>query len=172
MASLMENLIEVLDKESGEYENLLVLSQKKTPVIIAGNLEELAKITDEEQIVVDRIAALDKQRAEVFADVANVINKDVKTLKLPDLITMLGKRPAEQQKLAKTYDRLKTAVRNVEQVNVQNRTLVENALELVEFDLNVIQSLKAAPEIANYGRGAQNTGEHMGTRTKRFDAKQ
>ena len=32
MASLMENLIEVLEKESGEYENLLALSTRKTPV--------------------------------------------------------------------------------------------------------------------------------------------
>ena len=55
----MENLIEVLEKESGEYENLLALSTRKTPVIVAGNLEELAKITDEEQIVVGRISHLD-----------------------------------------------------------------------------------------------------------------
>lgn len=45
MASLMENLIEVLDRESSEYENLLGLSMKKTPVIVAGNMEELAKVT-------------------------------------------------------------------------------------------------------------------------------
>ena len=54
MASLMENLIEVLDKESREYESLLGLSMKKTPVIVSGNLEELAKITEEEQIVVSK----------------------------------------------------------------------------------------------------------------------
>ena len=62
MASLMENLIEVLDSESREYENLLELSTKKTPVIISGNLEELAKINDEEQHVVSGIKRLDKKR--------------------------------------------------------------------------------------------------------------
>ena len=31
MASLMENLIDVLEKESMEYENLLNLSMQKTP---------------------------------------------------------------------------------------------------------------------------------------------
>ena len=40
MASLMENLIEVLDLESTEYENLLGLSMKKTPVIVAGAMAE------------------------------------------------------------------------------------------------------------------------------------
>ena len=46
MASLMENLIEVLNNESQEYDQLLELSTKKTPVLVAGNLEELARITD------------------------------------------------------------------------------------------------------------------------------
>ena len=52
MASLMETLIDVLDKESAEYEKLLELTMKKTPVIVSENLDELAKITDEEQIIV------------------------------------------------------------------------------------------------------------------------
>ena len=100
MASLMENLIEVLDLESAEYENLLGLSMKKTPVIVAGNTEELAKITDEEQNVVSKINRLDHKRQEVFTDIAIVINKDVNTLMLADLVEMLSARPQEQQKLA------------------------------------------------------------------------
>ena len=40
MASLMENLIEVLEQECIEYEGLLDLSQKKTPIIVSGNLEQ------------------------------------------------------------------------------------------------------------------------------------
>lgn len=125
----MENLIEVLDLESAEYEKLLELSMKKTPVIIAGDTEGLAKITDEEQDVVSRISRLEQKREEVFADIANVINKDVKTLKLTDLIAMLAPREAEQQKLARVHDRLKNAVYEMKRVNGQNQILIENALE-------------------------------------------
>lgn len=172
MASLMENLIEVLDKESREYESLLGLSMKKTPVIVSGNLEELAKITEEEQIVVGRISHLDSKRQELFADIANVINRDVKMLMLADLVNILNQRPQEQQKLAKVHDRLKTVVHEVERVNGQNRTLIENALEMVEFDMNMLQAMKAAPETANYNRGAYNTGTQMGVAPGGFDAKQ
>lgn len=172
MASLMENLIEVLEKESREYESLLELSMKKTPVIVAGSLEELAKITDEEQNVVERINHLDTKREEVFADVANVINKDVKTLKISDLIAMLEARPEEQKKLAIVHDKLRTVLGEVGKVNEQNRVLIQNSLEMVEFDMNMLQSMKAAPETANYNKGACNTGEHMGVRRKGFDAKQ
>ena len=108
MASLMENLIDVLDRESTEYEALLQLSQRKTPIIAGGDLAELQKITDEEQELVSRIHNLDKQRAGVTADIADVLNRDVNDLKLPNLITMLSARPAEQQALADSHDRLIT----------------------------------------------------------------
>ena len=113
MASLMENLIDVLDRESTEYEALLQLSQRKTPIIAGGDLAELQKITDEEQELVSRIHNLDKQRAGVTADIADVLNRDVNDLKLPNLITMLSARPAEQQALADSHDRLQAAVRGL-----------------------------------------------------------
>ena len=69
MASLMENLIDVLEKESMEYENLLNLSMQKTPVIVSENLEQLAKITDEEQLIVSRINHLDHLRNEAVNDI-------------------------------------------------------------------------------------------------------
>lgn len=172
MASLMENLIDVLGKENSEYEGLLELSQKKTPVIISGNLEELQKITDDEQEMVSRIANLEKKRVEVTADIANVLNKDVKTLKLTDLIAMLSARPEEQKALIEIHDKLQTSVRGLQRVNEQNRELLNNALEMVEFEMNLLQAMKAAPETANYNRGAYNTGNTMGVTNKGFDAKQ
>ena len=96
MASLMENLIDVLGRESDEYEGLLALSQKKTQVIASANLENLQKITDEEQEVVDRISRLEKKRAEVTADIANVLNKDVENLKLSNLVEMMSARPGSR----------------------------------------------------------------------------
>lgn len=171
MASLMENLIDVLDKESSEYEALLELSQKKTPIIVSGNLENLQKITDEEQEVVSRIGHLDKKRMEVTADIANVLNKDVTTLKLTGLIDLLTGRPVEQKALASAHDRLQNAVRELQRANEQNKELLSNALEMVEFEMNLLQAAKAAPETANYTRGAYNSGETMGVNSG-FDTKQ
>ena len=45
MASLIDELIDVLDKEEREYQDLILLSQEKTPVIVRGDLEKLQKIT-------------------------------------------------------------------------------------------------------------------------------
>ena len=172
MASLMEALIEVLKKENQEYKNLLELSMKKTPVIVSDDVKALAQITDEEQIIVSRINHLDNQRNEAVNDIANVLNKDVTKLKIADLIKMLAARPQEQAKLASVFDELRRNVRAVKQVNERNRELIESALEMVQFNMRVIQSMNKAPETANYNRGACNTGDVIGTVNKAFDAKQ
>ncbi|MCM1387055.1 MAG: flagellar protein FlgN [Bacillus sp. (in: Bacteria)] len=172
MASLMENLIDVLEKENMEYENLLNLSMQKTPVIVSENLEQLEKITDEEQYIVSRINHLDTLRNEAVHDIANVLNKDVTNLKIVDLIKMLGQRPEEQQKLAAVFDKLQLNVRHVARINEQNRELIQSALDMVQFNMNVLQAMKMAPETANYNKGAYNTGDVIGASTKSFDAKQ
>lgn len=172
MASLMENLLEVLDQESTEYEGLVELSQKKTPFIVSGDLENLQKITDDEQIIVSRLHNLERKREEVTADIANVLNRDVETLKLANLIEMLNGRPEEQAKLAEVHDRLRNAVHALQRTNEQNKELLTNALEMVEFEMNLVQAMKAAPETANYTKGAYSAGDTMGVVSGGFDAKQ
>ena len=172
MASLMENLIEVLNQEGDEYEGLLTLSQKKMRIIASANLEDLQRITEDEQEVVGRLSRLEKKRMEVTADIANVLNKDVATMKLSNLIEMMEARPQEQAKLAEIHDRLKSVVREVQRTNEQNKELLEEALQMVEFEMNMVQAAKAAPETANYTRDAYNSGTYMGVSSGGFDAKQ
>ena len=172
MASLMEVLIDVLEQENQEYEKLLSLSMRKTSVIVSEDLAELTKITDEEQVIVSRINHLDNQRYEAVSDIADVLNKDVDKLKIVDLIKMLAGRTEEQEKLAAVFDRLRENVRGVKRANEQNGELIRDALELEQFNMNVLQSMNKAPESANYNRGAYNTGDMIGTSHMTFDAKQ
>ncbi|MBR1771546.1 MAG: flagellar protein FlgN [Lachnospiraceae bacterium] len=167
----MENLIDVLNRESNEYEGLLQISQRKTAIIVSSNLEELQKITDEEQNMVNRVNALDHKRMEVTKDIATVLNRDVTKLTLTNLIEMLAARPAEQQALAEVHDRLSKTVHELQRVNEQNGSLLKDALEMVEFEINLLQASRLAPETANYNRGAYSAGDTMGV-TRGFDAKQ
>ena len=172
MASLMENLISVLEEDGKVYEELLELSMKKTPIIVNGDLEGLQKITDEEQTIVAKINRLDAKREDVTKDIANVLNRDVTKLKLANIIQMLAQRPEEQNKLAAAHDRLKTVVGQMTRVNEQNQDLIKSSLEMVEFDLNLLHSMKSAPQTANYTRGAYSSGSYMGRSSGGFDAKQ
>lgn len=172
MASLMENLIEVLCQESDEYEGLLALSQRKTRIIAGTDLDELKRITDDEQELVDRLNRLEKKRVEVTKDIANVLNRDVEEMKLSNLIELLEGRSAEQASLKQAHDRLQSAVQSLRRVNEQNKELLEEALDMVEFEMNLLQASKAAPETANYTKSAYNSGAQMGVNSGGFDAKQ
>lgn len=171
MASLIEELITTLEKENTEYEKLLELSKRKSDVIVSRDIAALEKITDDEQIVVSRIVTLDSHREEVTKDIANVLNKDVKSLKISALIGMLGKTPEEQNRLSRVHDKLIVSVSAVRTVNETNKQLIDQSLEMVEFDLNMIRSMRQAPETNNYGRLATNVGGTLGS-VKGFDAKQ
>jgi hypothetical protein len=57
-------------------------------------------------------------------------------------------------------------------VNNHNRELIQSSLEMVQYNMNVLKSMKAAPETANYTRDAFNSGSLMGNNQKSFDAKQ
>ena len=167
----MEELINVLNEENGEYQKLLSLSLRKTPVIISADLEALASITDEEQVIVSALGRMDKKREQCMIDIANVINKDVKTLKLSDLVDMLASRPAEQQKLAEITDEISSTIAQMKRSNEQNKSLIESSLEMVQFDLSVLQASKAAPETANYTRNAYSSGTVIGANRGGFDSK-
>jgi flagellar biosynthesis/type III secretory pathway chaperone len=172
VASLINNLIDILDEISSEYENLLGLSMKKTPVIITGDLNQLAVITDEEQLIVSKINKLDQKRQETMKEIADVINKDVSELDLMVVIGFMGPKPEEQQKLAVVHDKLKSVVMNVARINEQNGELIQESLEMVQFEMNLLQAKKAAPQTANYDNTAHSSGSAIGVTAKGFDARQ
>ena len=172
MASIMENLMDVLEKEEEQYKALLALSEKKTRIIIENDVPALVKLTDEEQVLVDRLSVLDRQRESAMKDVADVMNKNPDSFKLSDLTEVLSSRPAEQRRLSRVTDALRETTETMRLVNEQNRGLISSALEMVEFDLNLIRGMKAAPETAQYTSGAISAGNRLGVPSGRFDAKQ
>ena len=129
MASLIEELIDTLNKENDEYGKLLELSKRKSGVIVSRDISALEKITDDEQSVMTDIGNLDAKRAQVTRDIADVINKDVETLKLSVLIELLAKQPEQQRALSQVHDKLKVTVDSVRQINESNRQLIDQSLD-------------------------------------------
>ena len=171
LASLMENLIDILSKENEEYQKLIVLSEKKTPVLIKGDLDGLTDITEQENVIVSGIQGLEKQRIQIMKDIANVTNQDYETLKLDKLIGLMESRPKERDALRQLHDKLKQTMHDIQLINNRNRELIKNSLEMVEFEMNLLNSMRRAPETGDYNKNAYNTGNIMGSGTKRFDSK-
>jgi len=172
VASLIDTLAEILNGENEEYQKLLDLSTSKTEVIVKGDLNALSFITEKEQEVVSRINTLEAGRSRTMAEIAKILNTDVAGLKLETLISLLDKKPAEQKKLATVHDKLRVTLYEMKAINERNAELLKNAIEMVDFNLNLIQAMKKAPQTANYNKGAYNTGSVLGVGGGSFDAKQ
>ncbi|MBO6133238.1 MAG: flagellar protein FlgN [Lachnospiraceae bacterium] len=172
MASLMEELIDILNEEDQKYKKLLELSKRKTPIIINGDITELQAITDEEQLAVDQVNSVDKRRISVMNDIAEVLNKDVQALKISNLIEILEKRPEERDKLAKVHDSLKSTVGELVVVNDSNRVLIRQSLDMIDFNLSLAQSIRSAPETGDYTKDAGIAGNVLGASSGGFDARQ
>lgn len=171
MASLMNELVDVLNMEKEYYQSLIKIANEKTPVVIEGNIEALQIITEKEQPIVEKLQSLEKRRMQVMDDAAEVLGKEKGSLKLVELIEMFSAQPEEQKKLATTYDGLMTVLKEMDSINKRNQMLLEQALELVEFDIHLYQNLKRAPENANYGKDAYSVADRRSGGVS-FDAKQ
>lgn len=172
MASLIDTLTETLNMEDDEYQKLLDLSKGKTEVIVAGDLNALALITEKEQAIVTRINALEATRTETMIEIAKILNTDVAGLKLETLIDLLSKKPREQENLSLVHDKLHVTLYEMKMVNERNEELLKSAMEMVDFNMNLITAMRKAPQTANYNKGAYNTGSQLGIGSGSFDAKQ
>jgi len=172
VASLIDTLTEVLNGEDKEYQKLLDLSKSKTDVIVRGDLNALSVITDKEQEVVAKIQALEHERTRTMTEIAKILNTDVSGLKLDVLIDLLKKKPKEQKALALIHDKLHVTLYEMRLLNERNDELIKSAIEMTNFNLNLLQSARKAPETANYNRGAYNAGDVLGVESGSFDAKQ
>ena len=170
MASLIENLIDVLGKEDIEYKSLLDIAKEKTDAIIRNDIDELQIIVGREQQIIEKLDALESAREEHVEDIANVLNVPLDEMKIDRLIRMMEKQPQFQQELIRVHDSLKATMNQLIMLNDNNRVLLQQSLDMLEFEINIANSAKMAPVTANYGKDAYGVGQSVSEGT--FDAKQ
>lgn len=170
MASLIEELITTLEQEDEIYKTLIPINENKTKIIINNDLEALQRITDKEQSMVLKINALEHKRQEVIVNIGTVINRDPSTLDIKTMVKLLEKQPQEQKKLSQIHDSLRRTIERLMELNRQNQSLIEQSLELIEFNMNFIQSTRMSPG-NNYNKDASEIGTQF-EQTSMFDAKQ
>lgn len=170
MASLMDDLVQVLEGEKEQYQKLAELSKEKKQVIVKADVPALEKIVDIEQDITNKIQNLDNRRKKIMHDMAVVLNKPEEGFTISTIIGMLDSQPKEQQQLQNVKNQLETSLEEVRKINGQNQILLNQALDMVEFDLTLFRSMRTAPETANYNKNAYNTGDILGS--SGFDAKQ
>ncbi len=171
MASLIDELVEILEQEYSVYKELLPIAEEKTKVIVKNDLASLQNITEKEQDAIDRIHSLEHKRESLMLNIRTVLNKKSNDFNLKALITLLEKQPKEQKALSILHDNLKSTIHRLVEVNSHNKSLIKQSLEMIEFNMNFIQSTRMAPGNNTYTKRASRYDAQM-RGTGMFDAKQ
>jgi len=166
VASLVEELINVLTEEEKVYRTLAANGEKKRQIIIDADIPALEAITDLDQQAGDELLIMSNKQVSLLTDIA----KSDEKMTVTRLIGYLGTQPDIQAKLTAARDSLIEAAAQMKEINDLNSQLLAQAIELTEFDITLFKSMKQAPETANYDRNAYNTGDILGS--SGFDAKQ
>ena len=162
MASLVEELVNILEAEQKVYETLTGYEEKKKDVLIRADVPALEEITNLEQLAGDELIAYSNKQVQALTDIATVLGKTEEKMTVTRLIGLLDTQPEIQKKLTEARDRLLAAADRMNHLNDQNVALIKQAIELNEFDLTLFKSLRQAPETANYDKSAYNTGSLLG----------
>lgn len=170
MASLVDELVSVLCEEEKLYTALLDCAERKTQILIQADIAALEKLTVEEQAISDRLLSYGNKQVQLLNDIRTVLGRKDEKLTVTTLIGYLKSQPKVQEKLYIARNSLMDAATRVEQQNQQNDILLRQAIELVEFDITLLKSMRQAPETANYDKNANNTGALLGN--SGFDTKQ
>ena len=105
------------------------------------------------------------------ADIATVLGMKPDEMNLEKLVKKLGNQPKEKEALEKLHDRLKRTMGRLQELNLQNKQLLTEALEMVDFNMNVIRSTRMSSGSSNYSSNAAQVdiGDYG---AGMFDAKQ
>ena len=170
MASLVEELVSIIEDEIVLYQQLAEYGEQKRVILIKADVPALEKLTALEQEVSDELLAKSNKQGIILKDISNVLGKSAEEMTVTKLIGYLGSQPDIQAKLTEAKENLINIANEMEQINQLNKALIAQAMEMCEFDITLFKSMRQAPETANYNRNAYNTGSILGSGG--FDAKQ
>lgn len=163
----VEGLIEVLHDEAKVYGELVKLAESKRQVIIDRDLAALEGTTSSEQKLSDQLKSYESRRIRLLKSFTES-QDEIPTVS--DIIDALDSSTPEWEELKKAKEDILEVAGRMQFINNQNQVLLQQALEMVEFDLTLFKSLRQAPESGNYGKDAYNTGELLPSGG--FDTKQ
>ena len=123
MASLVEELVNVLEAEKQIYTTLVGYEERKKDVLIAADVATLEEITTKEQLAGDDLIAYSNKQIQILKDIATVLGRTDGKMTVTRLISLLDTQPNVQEQLTEARDSLLTAANQMKTLSDQNAIL-------------------------------------------------
>lgn len=170
MASLIQELIVIIEEETGCYKTFLEMANNKKDVIINGDLPSLQEMTKKEQDMAGQLLRLEKKRIKNLEDICLVTNRKPEEMTISNLIKMLENQEEERNRLEKASEELKNVLEEVKEINEINKNLIEQSVEYINFTMNAIQSARTKVGDNSYENKGNPNSTYQGKNF--FDTKQ
>ncbi len=157
--NVAEQLVMALNKDCEIYEEIYEIAEQKQKVIIDGDIQKLDDITKREQTLIASIMKLEEIRDTLVSQIA----KEYQLKKIDTLDDIMKYIPLKYQAPVKDVRRkLSDVMKNVKRLNTENGSLIEQSLDIIEFNMNLMTSLDnkessySGKANINYDGGSRN----------------
>ena len=164
MNALIDKLLMALEKDCEIYEEVIRLGEEKKAIIINGDIEALEQITKREHALIASLMKLEGIRDKIVTEIMSEKGLSNATV-IDDVIQVVDQD--SQEKLEFIKRKLGNLMTDVKDVNESNGELLQQSLEIVDFNVNLMTSMDDTE--TNYG-GKANINYEKNKRGA-FDAK-
>ncbi|HPD00752.1 MAG TPA: flagellar protein FlgN [Acetivibrio sp.] len=139
---LINDLIDVIEKELKIYEDLLEISKNKTDIIVKGKVKELESITELEQSLIVQIGKLESVREGLVDKICSDIGKDSSTnMTITELIGYAEAPQAERLNSCK--EKMTSALNEIKDINDINAKLIKSSIDFIDFSINIMSNINS-----------------------------
>lgn len=145
MDDLVNKLIAIIEKECEAYQDALKIAKNKTEIVIEGKINELKNLTSAEQSLILQMGKLEGTREGIVGEIAKLLGKNPDELTITQILRhitgdLAGKLQECQKKIA-------DVIKELQNVNRLNQKLIQDALEYINFSVNLFSNLQGNASI-------------------------
>lgn len=148
---LLDNLLKALQYENRTYNEILGIAARKADALVLNDTKALSSVTEQETAMAEQTFKLNQIREQLLAKICEALGESLESFTLETLLNYLN-GPYKKQfqdirtKLSDTVNKLKIR-------NNTNQKLIENAIRVINFNIELIASPQ--PAVPLYGRSGQ-----------------
>lgn len=134
----LRELAEVLKEELAIYREILAISEKKTDVLVKGDIKQLDNIVKAEEKLILSIGKQEDLRYKILLDLENATGINANSSTLSEIIEKLGVK--DDYDLPKIQRKTMEVLTKLEKVNDQNSGLLKKTIDSLNSTIELVAS--------------------------------
>jgi flagellar biosynthesis/type III secretory pathway chaperone len=154
--TMWEQLNDLMSELLSVYQEILALSRQKKDLLVRAKPADLEKVVKQEEVLVMKAGRIEVARKQVISNlVSTLVSKQAvpEAFTLEELIALAPAEVAEQ--LKETGQDFALVLQDLQVQNELNTKLIQQALNLVNYNINLLANSSVGPTYSAPGYGKQ-----------------